>query len=56
MLTWLAENIGTIVIAAILLAVIVGIAVHLLRQKKQGKSPCGCGCSTCPSCDQCHKS
>ncbi|MFR7741908.1 MAG: FeoB-associated Cys-rich membrane protein [Acutalibacteraceae bacterium] len=41
MLAWLAENLGTIVISAVLLAIVAAIVIYLIRQKKQGKSTCG---------------
>lgn len=56
MFAWLSENLATIIICAVLLAVVIAICVHLVRQKKQGKSPCGCGCESCGSCGQCRKS
>ncbi len=54
MLQWLAENLGTILISAVLLAVTVSICVYLIRQKKQGKSSCGCNCAHCAMHGQCH--
>ena len=54
MLAWLTENLGTVVISAILLAVVVCISIHLLHQKKQGKSSCGCNCATCAMHGRCH--
>ena len=41
MFAWLAENLGTIVISAVLLAIVAAIVIYLIRQKKQGKSTCG---------------
>ena len=38
MFAWLAENLGTIVISAVLLAIVAAIVIYLIRQKKQGKS------------------
>ena len=38
MLQWLTANLGTILISAGLLAVVILIVVYLLRQKKAGKS------------------
>ena len=43
------------VLISIALAVIVGLVIFkLIRDKKQGKSSCGCGCSTCPHSGVCH--
>ena len=54
MLQWLAENLGTILISAVLLAVTVSICVYLIRQKQKGKSTCGCNCAHCAMHGQCH--
>ena len=55
MLTWIGENIANIIIC-IALAAIVALAVRtLIKNKKAGKSSCGCGCSSCPMSGACHK-
>ena len=53
MLQWLTANLGTILISAGLLAVVILIVVYLLRQKKEGKSSCGAGCAHCAMHGQC---
>ena len=54
MLTWLAANLGSIVVA-LTLCVIVGLIVRgMVRDKKQGKSSCSHGCSNCAMHGQCH--
>lgn len=54
MLAWLAANIWTIVICAVLLAV-VGLAIRsLVKDKKKGKSSCGCNCAHCAMAGSCH--
>ena len=57
MLQWIAENIGTIIICAVLLAVVSAIIVSMVKKKKQGRSMvCNCGgCSGCPMSGTCHK-
>ena len=55
MLTFLAENWGTIVLGIALLAVVILIVVKLVRDRRKGKSSCGCGCDNCPSSCMCHK-
>ena len=47
MLMWLSANLGTIIISLVLAVMVVGIAVHLIRQKRQGKSSCGGDCASC---------
>ena len=54
MLQWISENIGTIVIGLILLVVVGLIVRSLIRQKKQGKSSCGCNCAHCTMHGNCH--
>ncbi|MDE7364468.1 MAG: FeoB-associated Cys-rich membrane protein [Ruminococcus sp.] len=46
---------GTFIVAAVLVAIIVLIIVKLIRDKKQGKTSCGCGCTNCAMKDKCHK-
>ena len=54
MLHWISANLGTIVIAGVLLAVIVLISIQLIRDKKKGKSSCGCNCAHCAMAGKCH--
>ena len=54
MLAFLAQNAGTIVVLAILIAVLTAIVVKFIRDKKNGKGLCSCGCSGCASRDICH--
>lgn len=54
MLAWLSANVWTIVICAVLLAV-VGLAIwSLVKDKKKGKSSCGCNCAHCAMAGACH--
>lgn len=55
MFDWLAENLGTILITLVLFAVLAGIVVSMYRDKKKGKSSCGCGCEHCAMHGTCHK-
>ena len=54
MLNWITANLSTIVVSAILLAIVTLISLYLIRQKKQGKSSCGSGCANCAMHGQCH--
>jgi hypothetical protein len=51
---WLMNNLGTIVVGLVVLAIIAAIVVVMIRNKKKGKSTCGCGCSNCPMGGACH--
>ena len=54
MLTWLSQNIATIIICAVL-AIIFGLMLwSLLRDRKKGKSSCCGGCASCALAGQCH--
>ncbi len=51
---WFVNNIGTIIVAIVVLGLLALLIVTLIRRKKQGKSSCSCGCSTCPHSEKCH--
>ena len=55
MLAWITENIGTILISAVLLLVVVLIIRKLVKDKKKGKSSCGCNCAHCAMSGSCHQ-
>ena len=54
MLTWISENIATIIICAVLLAIVATVIVGMVRNKKKGKSSFGSGCANCPMSGKCH--
>lgn len=54
MFAFLLTHWGTILICAVLLAVVVLIVCKLIRDKRRGKSSCGCGCDHCPNASACH--
>ncbi len=51
MLTWLMENMATIIISAVLVLVVAAIIVSMVRSKRKGKS--SCGCANCPAGSSC---
>lgn len=55
MWNWIAENAATILVAAVVLAVLCAIVYKMIRDKRQGKVSCSCGCGGCPMRDACHK-
>ncbi len=55
MLQGLADNAGTIIVCLVLAGVVTGIIIRLRKDKKQGKSSCGCNCGCCPMSGSCHK-
>ncbi len=54
MLTWLMENMATIIISMVLVLVVAAILVSMVRGKRKGKSSCGCGCAGCAMNGACH--
>ena len=54
MLHWVSANLSTIIVSAVLLAIIIAISIHLIRQKKKGRSSCGCNCAHCAMHGRCH--
>lgn len=54
MVQWLTDNLGNILISLLLAAVVI-LAVHkIIKDKRQGKSSCGCNCSHCAMSGVCH--
>lgn len=45
---------GTILVSAILLVIVGLIIYRLIKNKKEGKGSCSCGCSGCAMSDVCH--
>lgn len=56
MFDFIINNIGTIVICAVLLGIVTAIIIYLIKNKKAGKNACncGCGCTHCAMKDSCH--
>ena len=57
MLDWLIQNAANIVIIAVLALAVALVIRKLVRDKRAGKSSCGCGCSNCSgACNSCNSS
>lgn len=54
MLNWVTANLSTIIVSAILLAIIIAISTYLIRQRKRGRNSCGCNCAHCAMHGTCH--
>ena len=50
---FISQNIGTIVVLAIVAAIVALLIFKLVKDKKASKSSCSCGCSSCPMRDGC---
>lgn len=53
MLSFIMANLSTIIVGAIVFAVIAAVLVKLIRDKINHKSSCGGGCAGCPSAGIC---
>lgn len=54
-MSWILGNIATIIVSLVLIAVVIGIVAIMRRDKKKGKSSCGCECGSCPMSGSCHR-
>lgn len=54
MVQWLTDNIGNIVVSLILIAIVVLVIRKMIKDKRQGKSSCGCNCGNCAMSGSCH--
>ena len=55
MLDWIVNNLATVIISIVLLVAIAAIIAVMAKDKKQGKSSCGCSCGNCPMSGSCHE-
>lgn len=54
MLVFWKANGGTIAVGLAVAALLLAVARKLLRDRRQGRSSCGCNCAHCPSAGRCH--
>ena len=54
-MAWLTDNIGTIVVAAILVIIVALILRKMIRDRRAGRRNCSCGCEGCPGSASCGK-
>jgi len=54
MLSWLAANLGTLLVLALLAGLVGLIAANMHRERRQGKTSCAHGCDSCAMRGQCH--
>lgn len=54
MFAWICDNLVTIIICAVLAAVVIAIIRGMVNDHKKGKSSCGCNCASCPMGGSCH--
>ncbi len=55
MFEFLIENIGTIIVSFVIVAVVCAVLIFNFRARKKGKPTCsGCGCASCAMAGKCH--
>ena len=52
---WITANLATLLISAALAAIVAAVIAVMIRNRKKGRSPCGCGCSGCALKGKCRK-
>ncbi|MBQ7129078.1 MAG: FeoB-associated Cys-rich membrane protein [Clostridia bacterium] len=55
MFEWLQINIGTIVVAIILIVLFFWVLIKIVKDCKNGKSSCDCNCERCAMSKKCNK-
>ena len=53
MFTWLSANLVNLVIVAVLVLIVSFAIRSMIRDRKAGKSSCGCNCASCGACGSC---
>ena len=56
MISWILDNLATILISSLLIVIVISIIKYLIRQKRDGKNSCGCHCGHCSMHGSCHGS
>ncbi|MBQ7736265.1 MAG: FeoB-associated Cys-rich membrane protein [Oscillospiraceae bacterium] len=54
MIAWLTANAGTVLVALVLLSAVALILAGMRRDRRQGRTSCGCSCENCALHGQCH--
>lgn len=51
---WFSANIGTILVLLIVCALVALVVRKMIRDRRKGKSSCGCNCAHCAMAGSCH--
>lgn len=54
MFAWIMGNLATIIISIILIIVVAAVITGIVKDRRKGKSSCGCGCAGCAMNGSCH--
>lgn len=55
MIGFIVDNLATILLSAVIFGLFIGIIVKLVRDRRKGKSSCGCDCGHCSLSDCRHR-
>ena len=55
MAEWFMQNLGTVLVAVILIILVALVIRSLVKDKKAGKSTCGSNCAHCAMAGKCHQ-
>lgn len=55
MLAWITANLATILVCFVLLVIAALVIWYLIRNKKRGRTSCGCDCGGCALHGSCHQ-
>ena len=55
MIDFIKNNLGSIIVFLVLALIITLIIIKIIKDKKAGKTGCGCGCANCENSSYCHK-
>ena len=53
MLIWLQNHLSTLIVGVALLAIVALVCFSMVRNKRNGKSSCGCSCKDCALSGKC---
>lgn len=54
MIAFFSKNLATIIVLLIVVAVLFLVVLKMIKDKRNGKKSCNCGCGGCPLSDTCH--
>lgn len=55
MLQWLMQNAATIIVSIVIAILTIAVIRKLIRDKREGKASCGCGCTNCAMQENCRE-
>ncbi|MBO5713042.1 MAG: FeoB-associated Cys-rich membrane protein [Clostridia bacterium] len=55
MIEFILNNLGTIIVFAVVVLIVTLIIVKITKDKRAGRTTCGCGCEGCENYKYCRK-